>query len=217
MKNKIVKIVAIKLLFILLSITFFITIFCLINLFTLKKKEGFDAFTSFFTETLPGVVDDVGDAALKPVLDLLRSIKSDFESINTGVNNLENEVLSVGERIDLIIRKKTSEITGEEITKGESLQRNQGIKKIFNKIGNVIKKAAEEARQESEGNTKESPQIIGAAAKKALERVREAAQRAVVAAQPAAEVAQPAAVAAQPAAEVVEGAKAIFRKMKKKF
>ena len=41
MKN---KIVATKLLFILLSITFVVTVFCLINLFTSKKKEGFRSY-----------------------------------------------------------------------------------------------------------------------------------------------------------------------------
>jgi methyl-accepting chemotaxis protein len=184
MKNKKLIKSATKLLFILLSITFVITVFCLISLLTKKsEKEGFDAFTSFFTETLPGAADDIGDAALKPVLDLLRSIKSGFESANDGVNNLENDVLSVGERIDSIIRKKTFEITGEEITKGESLKRsNNGINNIsssINKINNMIKEASEKARQESERNAKESQQ-----------RAEEAAQQAAKVAQQAAEAAQ---------------------------
>jgi hypothetical protein len=171
----------------------------------LKKKEGFDDFVNFFTETLPGVADDAGDAALKPVLDLLRSIRSDFESINNGVNNLENEVLSGGERIDLIIRKRTSEITGEKITKGESLQRNQGTRniKILDQFVEAITNG--ESLQRNQGTFRN-------AIKKAEAAV--AAQPAAVAAQPAAVAAQPAAVAAQPAAVA---AQSIFKKTKKKF
>jgi Na+/phosphate symporter len=173
MKNKQTK--AINLLYFLLWITFIITIFSVISLLLEKRsqKEGFqyswEQFKSDANKGVNYVVDEtkevangVGDAVLKPILDSLRSIESGFNSINDGVNNLENEVLSVGERIDSIIRKNTSEITGGEITKGESLQRSTRGNNIFSRINsninNMIRETSERGKQENERVAKEAQQ-----------------------------------------------------------
>lgn len=148
MKNKQTK--ATTILYFLLWITFIITIFSVISLLLEKRsqKEGFAHTWNHFTsqvntavnyvgDGVKEVVNDVGDAALRPILDSLRSVESGFNSINDGVNNLENEVLSLGERIDSIIRKNTSEITGGEITKGESLQRSTRSDNTFSKTNSI--------------------------------------------------------------------------------